>query len=420
MMRILAVNDGVSDVGGVQAYLEAVLTALEARGHSCVLAYCTDSGRDADGAGLRRFRRFRLDRDRPSGALDEVRAWAPDVCFVHNMHDLSIDGALTGVAPVVKFMHGYFGTCIGGLKMHRFPRAVACERSLGPACAVLYLARGCGRVSPTVLVDELRWARRQRALFTGYGALVVASEHMRGEYVAGGVPPTAVHVNPLFPTHSVRRTPAPPPQSPVVAFLGRMTALKGGDLLLQAVRRASARLARPVTALMIGDGPERQAWEALGRRLDVPCTFTGWIGDDRRWRLVADASVVAVPSVWPEPFGLVGLEAGALGVPAVATDVGGVREWLRSEVNGVLVPAPASPDSFGDALAALLADRARQTRLRFGAAQVASEMSLARHVARLETIFHSVPRVTRIATAGGGSRIWPTSGTRTRPASPAD
>ena len=45
-MRILVANDCVSDVGGVQTYLDAVIGALEARGHSIAFAYCTDDGSD--------------------------------------------------------------------------------------------------------------------------------------------------------------------------------------------------------------------------------------------------------------------------------------------------------------------------------------------------------------------------------------
>ncbi len=74
-------------------------------------------------------------------------------------------------------------------------------------------------------------------------------------------------------------------------------------------------------------------------------------------------------------------------MPAVAVDVGGIREWLRDGQNGIVVAAPATPRSLGDALAAVLGDRDRQAALRAGAHQVAREMTLASHVDRLEAIF---------------------------------
>ena len=48
------------------------------------------------------------------------------------MNQLGIDRALLARWPVVKFMHGYFGTCIGGQKRHGFPIAQPCDRRLGP------------------------------------------------------------------------------------------------------------------------------------------------------------------------------------------------------------------------------------------------------------------------------------------------
>ena len=58
----------------------------------------------------------------------------------------------------------------------------------------------------------------------------------------------------------------------------------------------------------------------------------------------AGAVLVAVPSLWPEPFGLVGLDAAALGRPAIAFDVGGIGEWLTDGVNGKLVEPAAGEE----------------------------------------------------------------------------
>jgi glycosyltransferase involved in cell wall biosynthesis len=385
-MRILVANDGVSDVGGVQAYLDAVMAALETRGHSIAIAYCTDSGSDEVGGVSRRFQRFHVAGAWAREALDALREWAPDVCYSHNMANLAVDRDLQGIAPVVKFMHGYFGTCVGGQKMHAFPRPIVCDRVFGHACAALYLPRRCGRFSPRVLLEQWRWAVAQRSLFETYAAIVVASEHMRREYVRNGCDAARVHVNALFPTHAVDAAVSPGPAEPHVVFLGRMTKLKGGDLLIRAVGHASARMNRPIQLTMAGDGPQRREWQALASRLAVRCTFTGWVNAAERRTLLRSASVVALPSLWPEPFGLVGLEAGALGVPAIAVDAGGVRQWLREGVNGVTVREPASGRSFGDALASLLVDRDALAAFRDGAYRVAQEMTLAAHVDRLEPI----------------------------------
>jgi glycosyltransferase involved in cell wall biosynthesis len=302
------------------------------------------------------------------------------------MHDLEIDRALSRIAPVVKFMHGYFGTCVSGLKMHGFPHAVACDRRLGPACLALYVPRRCGQIGARLIWDQWRWARNQRDLFGDYAAIVVASDHMRDEYVRHGADPATLVVDHLFSTIVPAADIQAAPAVPHVVFLGRMTALKGGDLLIRAVRRAARRAGRTIALTLVGDGPQRAEWEALARRIDVPCRFTGWLTGSELATVLASASVAALPSVWPEPFGLAGLDAGALGVPTIAADVGGIRDWLRDGENGVLLAAPPTAEQFGDAIAGLLIDEPRLSALRAGALRAARAFTPERHVVRLEAV----------------------------------
>jgi glycosyltransferase involved in cell wall biosynthesis len=172
-----------------------------------------------------------------------------------------------------------------------------------------------------------------------------------------------------------------------VVFLGRMTKLKGGDLLVRAVAEASARLGTPITLTMVGDGPQRPDWEKLATRLNVRASFVGWKSGEDRWPWLRRASLLAVPSVWPEPFGLVGLEAAAFGVPAVAFDVGGIRDWLTPGENGFLVQRDSlHPTAFADALVTAFSRPELLAAMRCKAKAVARQLSLDRHLDRLEEV----------------------------------
>ena len=85
-------------------------------------------------------------------------------------------------------MHGYFGTCIGGQKRFGFPVAQPCDRRFGVACLALYAPRHCGELAPGAFISHYGWARDQHALLPRYRRIVVASEHMKREFVRNGVP----------------------------------------------------------------------------------------------------------------------------------------------------------------------------------------------------------------------------------------
>jgi glycosyltransferase involved in cell wall biosynthesis len=381
-MKILVAQDALHAEGGVETYLASVIPALRARGHEIALLFVQRRGAPlvgpVDGPAIE------VDPGSFEGAFIELRRWGPDVCFSNNMEPLAIERRALDEWPVVKFMHGYSGTCISALKTHAFPTRVACSRTLGPACLALYGPRHCGALAPAALVGGYRWARAQQRLLSRYASVVVASQHMVDEYARHGVSRERLAMLPLFPAATVRDTENRARDS--VLFLGRMTDLKGGDLLVRAVARAAQRLGRPIPLVMAGDGPQRHAWEQLASRQGIDVSFPGWLDPDRRAEALARAIVLAVPSVWPEPFGLVGLEAAAAGVPAVAFDTGGIRQWLRNQVSGILVPPSSGYIGFADALAEMLESPIVRARLSTGALAAAREMAVDAHLAGLERV----------------------------------
>lgn len=96
---------------------------------------------------------------------------------------------------------------------------------------------------------------------------------------------------------------------------------------------------------------------------DTEVVFLGWASADECAELLRTSDVLVVPSLWPEPFGLVGIEAQRSGVPVAAFAVGGIPEWLDDGRAGALAPA-APPTAAGLAEAivrCLTRDDIRQT-----------------------------------------------------------
>jgi glycosyltransferase involved in cell wall biosynthesis len=210
---------------------------------------------------------------------------------------------------------------------------------------------------------------------------------------------------------TVRRLPlfvaAPPKESiaragegPLV-FLGRLAATKGVELMLDAVSTARRTLGEPLPLVLLGDGSLRGRVERAVARSREQCTLRGWVSTTERDRVLRSAHLLLVPSVWPEPFGLAGLEAGRFGVPAVAFGVGGIPEWLEDGVNGVLLdPRKLTAGAFGAGIVRALTLLRGGRNLRDGAREVASRFRIETHVDSLVSIFENAS-----ARGPSGSRV---------------
>ena len=138
---------------------------------------------------------------------------------------------------------------------------------------------------------------------------------------------------------------------PIVLFVGRLVPYKGVDVLLDAMAGLNA------VALIVGDGPQRDALEAHARRLGIAdrIRFLGSVTDEQLGSLYRSCDVFVLPSVTrQEAFGVVQLEAMAAGKPVVSTDLGTGVGWVnRHGETGYVVP-PRDARALGDALSRLL------------------------------------------------------------------
>lgn len=226
-----------------------------------------------------------------------------------------------------------------------------------------------------------------------YRAIVTNSNHMRDELAKYGL--TA---HPIYLPVSGAALPA---QSQAhtewrLLFIGRMDFLKGGRTLIDALPQVSASLGRPLHVTFAGDGPDRAAWEREAAQVQagtpgLKIEFVGWVNDEQRESLLANCDLLVVPSLWPEPFGLVGPEAGLRGVPAAAFAVGGIPEWLTDGVNGFLAPAdPPTAMGLAEAISKCLRDPQVHESLKHGARAMAQRFSKERHLTALLNVFEKV------------------------------
>lgn len=182
---------------------------------------------------------------------------------------------------------------------------------------------------------------------------LVQGDYMRTNLLKCGFAPSWLRCVPPFWTDDVAapRTDFMPPDGRGVRalrmlYVGQLVAGKGVHLLIQ----AASRLTIPFTLTIVGAGRDEAALRSMAARCSAGSVrFEGWRTNVPDYFAVAD--VVVVPSLWNEPFCMVGAEALAAGVPVVAFNRGGIGDWLKPGVTGIF--ADSSAEGLADALASL-------------------------------------------------------------------
>ena len=382
--------------GGVGAHVQASAAALAGHGLSVeVMAAQVDEQQSVP--GVRIVHRPQLFDRQVSMHIrvGEALSNRPSVVHLHQVDHPDLVDFMRAQAPVVISAHAYTA-CPSGV--YYFSPGHECTRARGPVCFANMLARGCahGR-NPRDMPSMYERAGRGLEALRRADLAAVYSSSVDRHLAANGIERRAVI--PLFSTMTPRTGSGHEGRRRVV-FAGRIVKPKGVDVLIRAIRDVACEL------VICGEGRHLEAARGLARRLGVEdrVDFRGWLGAEELAEELAQASVVVIPSLWPEPFGLVGIEAFAAGRPVVASATGGVADWLADGLNGVLVP-PGDAPALGRALTELLDDPRRQEAMgERGRETVAARFSAERHVAGLLAAY-------RAAASTWGSRA-PLSGSR--------
>lgn len=394
-MRILIATCHQSIVGGIEKYLQALIPALVKRGHAVAMLYehVAPAGADAvdpRGAALPIW--HWRDESGASSVRQDVARWRPDVIYLNSVGSLDMEDFALAGCPAVLYAHAYHGTCTTGRKCHSFPNVQPCLREFSPMCLALHYPRRCGGLNPKLAWKMFQAQSRHNACLTRYHSVLVASAHMRGEFERNGVSPEKLHLVPLPITdirpENVDRSLRPPAHS--ILFAGRIMDVKGLDYLIQAIPPAARALGRPLTLTVAGDGPERARLERLAATTGVQARFAGWLESEPKMEAMRQADLLAVPSLWPEPFGLVGIEAGCFALPAVGYAVGGIPDWLIGGRTGEIAPGdPPTVQGLAEAIISALGDADHYARLCRGAWESSLTFTLQRHLAMLEPILQA-------------------------------
>jgi glycosyltransferase involved in cell wall biosynthesis len=179
-----------------------------------------------------------------------------------------------------------------------------------------------------------------------------------------------------------------------VLFVGRLVEKKGCGSLIEAMVEVQ-RSCPAAELVVIGGGLLRTHYEARAAALGVRCRFLGMQPTTVVQDWMARAAVFCVPSVVAasgdaEGFGMVFIEAQAMGLPVVSTLSGGIPEAVKNGETGLLV-TERDPRALADAILLLMQDEELWQRYSLaGRRNVVSHFNLAQQTRRLENVFEQL------------------------------
>lgn len=387
-MKILFVHESFGAFGGAEANILATATELKARGHTVGILHGPHTGK-GETAWLNTFQ-LRFPIGPGSESATELPAWErfqPDVLYVHKVSDLELlEQLLDSDTPIIRMVHDHDLYCMRSYKYNYFTRHI-CERALSPFCIFpcgAFIARDRDGALP------LKWVGyaakvRELELNRKFHRLVVATQFMKDELLRNHFDPNKIELHAPVPTPGDAAWGSSFSNRNYIVYAGQIIRGKGVDVLLESL----AQVRVPFTCFIFGDGDHRKFCEKLSHKLGLAdrVFFKGYVAPDEIAKFYRECSVAVVSSVWPEPFGAVGLEAMRFGLPVVAFDAGGIREWLTNKHNGFLVPWMERA-AFAARVEELLRDKAlaRQMGER-GRQLVVQQYGFSEYISGLEDLF---------------------------------
>lgn len=337
-MKILHANDHYSPVGGAEIVLFNILEVLEEKGHENVMVYQhavpeVPSNRRAHllpGLGDSHL----LPGKEVTGRFQEIlQEEKPDLIHLHDVGNPEIAETARRFGPAVQTVFNHSFYCPGGQKYLPFLKR-ECRRSFGPGCLVSAFLTHCNSVRPHELAVSYR--RSQKMLEKRSTLFLVLSQYQARCFEQNGVDPSRVRIlSPFVPLPAESDFQNVKVDEKMILFVGRIMPQKGLDRLLNAL----SLVKEPFRLVVDGDGTDLQKAKDLTTHLKLTdrVEFAGWAPRDRHLSYYRKASFLVLPSVWPEPFGMVGLEAMSYAKPVIAFRVGGIGEWLEDGENGFLI-----------------------------------------------------------------------------------
>lgn len=344
-MKILQITGGLG-IDGVSQHLRNVSMALVKQGHEVVIVLdprrVSEVEHIADIARVIYIRGLTVtpwfnNRQRPESlVLKLIKGENPDIVITHMCTNDALVKTISQVRPTILFLHVNAISCIAGTRLLKWPNYKACTRRGGLQCIPNFYLRRCGSIRGlTPVQNYINWRHMRKAL-NRVASVVVGSQSMKRDLLEeAGIEAERIAVIPPLVGEYREELAEHGNSESMILYVGRITPYKGLSYLISSL----PQIKTPFKLVVAGDGYQLGEVKKLCRKLrtEKKVEFLGWQRQANLHKLYCKCALVVLPSVWPEAFGMVGVEAMAHSRPVIAFDVGGISDWLYKGENGILV-----------------------------------------------------------------------------------
>jgi glycosyltransferase involved in cell wall biosynthesis len=392
-MKIVQISKECSSNGGVGTYLCNLLPSLESAGHEVNIIHA-DQNADCSLTQSHQFyvKDFdayvsKTESERSTAEILEIlKSLNPDVIHIQGCNNFYLEFEIRKRFPAIKSLHVY-DFCPSGNKFHHASQKM-CVHATGALCVPRMIYKRCLLTKrPNVIWNQYRRAKEANQNNHHYRKLIVASRHVKFQALASGYSSDQIEVVPYY-TNLPSLNGGPLSSEEKILFIGRIVREKGLRKLLSAFSQlhSSAQL------IIAGEGGDIPSIKSLAQQLGLGqrVSFAPWANSTQKDEFYRNASVVVIPSVWPEPFGIVGIEAMSYGKPVVAFHVGGISEWLDDGKTGFLI-APYDVMDMSKKIDSLLQQKDMAAEMgMLGREKVKQHFNATHHIQQLLALYNTV------------------------------
>ncbi|MCF7912917.1 MAG: glycosyltransferase family 4 protein [Candidatus Cloacimonetes bacterium] len=379
-IKILWINDKADFTGGCESYIYHTAAHLAERGYVNTMIY------DVDGWTEPKFTKV-FEAAFPRVLLArQIAEIDPDIIYVHRLTGKkAIQELLQTGKPVIRFFHDHKLFC---LREHKY-KTISLKTCTMPTGLRCYPCLGFIHRSEGILpfkfasLSKLQAEQRINKKLAGF---VVASDYMKDHLIDHGFAADKIKVIPLYSWKEPENMPVT--DGNYLLYAGQILRGKGIDKLIEAM----SRLESNIPLLIAGSSRQMDEYQQLCRSagLEDRITFLGHVEQAKLQELYRNCTCVIMPSRVPETFGLSGLEAMSWSKPVIATNVGGIGQWLKNEKNGFLV-FPNDGKYLAFIIDELLSDRERAKNMgKQGYKMYKKNFTAVRHLDSLQQYFEQI------------------------------